>query len=110
VAAWFLAAAAPQSGSWTLYFQENCLACRRQLRELSCLEEQGWDIHLVGVGESRVRLRHELSRVTQKSIEFKSLSWSDARTEGINGTPFHVRQYKDGRQERFYGLLQCQQF
>lgn len=107
VTAWFLLAAAPQGGSWTLYFQENCLPCRKQLRELSCLESQGWDIKLIGIGDSRVRLRHELARVSLKSYNFETVSWSDAKGDGISGTPFHIRRSKDGRQERFPGLVLC---
>ena len=106
-AALILISAAPQSGSWTLYFQENCLPCRKQLRELSCLESKGWDIKLVGIGDSRVRLRHELERVSQKSYRFETLSWADAKGDGISGTPFHIRRSKDGRLERFPGLVVC---
>lgn len=83
------------------------MPCRKQLRTLNCLESTDWEIKLVGVGQDRVRLRHELERVTEGSLEFENISWSEARKEGINGTPYHVRRHKDGRVERFHGLATC---
>ncbi len=103
-----LLSATPGDGQeWTVYFQEHCLPCRKQLRELDCFVAQGWDIRVVGVGSSRLHLRQELERQTKSSLAFEFKTWEQARELGIQGTPSHAKTGPDGKIERFSGLLTC---
>ncbi|MDQ3231008.1 MAG: hypothetical protein M3Q07_04235 [Pseudobdellovibrionaceae bacterium] len=100
--------AAQSEPRWTVYFQEDCLPCRKQLRELDCFVRQGWNIQVIGVGQSRLRLHHELKRLTQSDLAFEFKTWEEARELGVQGTPSHQRWSRDGKLERLNGLLTCE--
>ncbi len=102
-----LLAAQSSQEPWTVYFQEHCLPCRKQLRELDCFAAQGWNIRVVGIGENRLRLQTELKRFTQKPGVFEFKTWQEARELGIQGTPSHEKTGPDGKIERFSGLVTC---
>lgn len=92
---------------WVIYFQEDCLPCRKQLKELDCFAEQGIPIKLVGIGESRIRLHHELRRQTKAHYELEIQTWQDASRLGIFATPTHERVGPRGRKERTLGIISC---
>lgn len=102
-----LSAAPVDDQLWTVYFQEHCLPCRKQLRELDCFAAQGRNIRVVGVGENRLRLQNELERFTKRPVAFEFKTWQEARELGIQGTPSHTKTGPDGRIERFSGLVTC---
>gem|GEM_PF-4999351 len=102
-----LLAAQSSQEQWTVYFQEHCLPCRKQLRELDCFAAQGWNIRVVGIGENRLRLQNELERSTQRPVAFEFKTWQEARELGIQGTPSHAKTGSDGKIERFSGLVTC---
>lgn len=107
---WMLAllmSAAAEGDPWVIYFQENCLPCRKQLRELDCFAAQGLSIKVVGIGRSRVRLRHELDRQTQGNFAFEMKSWEEAQQLGIFATPSHDRISATGQREKLMGVIPC---
>lgn len=102
----FLATPA-HAAPWVIYFQEDCLPCRKQLKELDCFAEKGIPIKLVGIGQSRVRLHHELRRQTKANYELEIQSWQDAGRLGIFATPTHERVGRQGEKERIPGIIPC---
>jgi hypothetical protein len=100
-------ATSANAAPWVIYFQEDCLPCRKQLKELDCFKELGIPIKLVGIGESRVRLHHELRRQTKAKYELEIQSWQDAGRLGIFATPTHERVGPQGGKERWLGIIPC---
>jgi hypothetical protein len=110
VKAWLillLFATSAHAAPWVIYFQEDCLSCRKQLKELDCFAELGIPIKLVGIGESRIRLHHEVRRQTKAHYELEIQSWQDVNRLGIFATPTHERVGRQGRKERILGIIPC---
>jgi hypothetical protein len=92
-----------------IFVQEDCLACRQQLAQATCLEEAGWQVALVAIGRNRLALMQELGGNIGRTAQVGWLrTWQQASSLGIVGTPtlwFHRHNEVEG--VSYGGLQTC---